>query len=70
MAARKNLRKFRIDHDLNQSEFCEKIGYDRKVLYFVENDIKEGSAKFWEAVRTTFGLNDKEIRELKKIAEN
>lgn len=67
---RKNLRKFRIDHDLNQTEFCKRIGYDRKMLYFVENNLKEGSAKFWDKVKTAFNLNDKEIRELKKVAEN
>lgn len=66
---RKNLRKFRIDHDLNQTDFCKRIGYDRKTLYFVENNKKEGSVKFWEAVKNTFDLNEKEIRELKKVAE-
>lgn len=51
---RKNLKLFRVEHDLNQSEMAEKIGCTRASYSAIENGKREGRKTFWNKLQAAF----------------
>lgn len=62
---RKQLKVFRVLHDMSQCQIAEKLGYGRAYYGHVEGGLQRGSAEFWQRMQTVFGLSDAEVEELK-----
>lgn len=63
---RKNLKIFRVTHNLSQGEIAEKIGHCRATYAAIEAGNREGRQAFWQALQTAFDIPDAEMWALKK----
>lgn len=53
---RKNLKIFRIEHDLTQSDIAQRIGCSRDAYSAIESGSRDPSYNFMENLQTAFGV--------------
>lgn len=56
MKKRKDLKLFRIDKELSQEQFAEKLGYSRGQYARFENGAQDVTLRFLEALTKAFGI--------------
>lgn len=67
---RVNLKKFRVELDLTQSEMAEAVGGITKQGYgSIENGRTHGSPEFWEALQKAFNIPDSDMYNLMILKE-
>lgn len=64
---RKNLKIFRVRHDLTQSDIANRIDYDRQGYSAVENGKRNPSIDFFMNLQNAFDIPDEEMWELTKL---
>ena len=55
---RKNLKIFRIEHDLTQDEISKKVGCTRATYSAIENGKRDGRRTFWKDLQAAFDISD------------
>lgn len=63
---RKNLKLFRVAHNLTQEEIADKIGFARATYSAIEKGRRNGKQPFWESLQKTFKIPATEMWELMK----
>lgn len=58
---RKNLKVFRVQHDLTQAEIAEKIGCTRTTFSAIESGTRSGRKTFWVELQKAFNVPDAEM---------
>lgn len=58
---RKNLKIFRIRHDLTQSDMAQRVGCDRASYSAIEVGSRNPSFEFMEKLQTAFDIPDAEM---------
>lgn len=66
---RTNLKVLRVRNHLTQKEMAKKLGVSRATYSFVENNQRQGTSAFWEAVQRVFDVPDEEMYKLMKGEE-
>ena len=66
---RYTLYMFRCSHRMTQQEIADKIGVDRMTYSAIENGKRDGSMRFWNALKKAFNLEDAELMELMKVEQ-
>jgi len=54
---------------MTQQEIADKIGVDRMTYSAIENGKRDGSMRFWNALKKAFNLEDAELMELMKVEQ-
>ena len=67
---RYKLYMFRCSHRMTQQEIADKIGFDRMTYSAIENGKRNGSMRFWNALKEAFNLDTVQITELMKVDED
>ena len=58
---RKNLKIFRVQHDLTQDEISAKIGCTRATYSAIESGKREGRRAFWTDLQKAFDISNAEM---------
>ena len=57
----KELIKFRVDHDLTQTEIAEVCGVSTGTYNLIENGKRRGSKQFWQTLQKIFDLDGEQM---------
>lgn len=63
---RKNLKLFRIEHDLTQQEMAQKCNIERSSYSLIECGLRDGRLNFWFTLQNVFNVPDSEMFSLMK----
>lgn len=63
---RRNLKVFRVQHNLTQDEMANKIGCTRATYSSIECGKREGRKTFWSDLQKAFLIPDSEMWALQK----
>ena len=66
---RLNLKLLRVQNNLTQEEFAEKVGVSRGVYSNIENSKVNGTMIFWDNVQKAFEVPDEKMYSLMKDDE-
>lgn len=64
---RHELYMFRCSKRLTQQQMADRIGVDRMTYSAIENGKRDGSMRFWNALKSAFNLDDSKVLELMKV---
>lgn len=64
---RKKIQHLRVERNLSQKEFGEKLGVTSQYISLLEQGKANGSYKFWERFKTFFDIRDEEIESYKML---
>ena len=64
---RKNLKLFRVSHDLTQGQFANKVNVSRAVYSNIERGRTDANQEFWNNLQSVFSIPDAEMWKLQKI---
>lgn len=63
---RKNLKVFRVQHNLTQDEMSQKIGCTRATYSSIETGKREGRKAFWMDLKKAFNIPDADMWSLQQ----
>lgn len=63
---RKNLKLFRVEHDLTQEQMAKISGVCKATYNFIEIGKRQGSALFWKSLQENFNIPDEQMYRLMK----
>ena len=64
---RKNLKLFRVQHDLTQVQMAKILGVCKATYNFVECGKRQGTPEFWQRLQKEFNVPDERMWGLQKI---
>ena len=66
---RTNLKVFRTQQKMTQSEFAKAVGCSLSQYGMIEQGRRDGKQSFWTKLQTTFNIPDSKMWELVKLDE-
>ena len=66
---RTNLKVFRTDRKLRQTDIAYDLGVSRMTYSFIERGIRSGSAEFWQRLQRVYNVPNEEMYSLMKLDE-
>lgn len=66
---RTNLKVFRTDRKLRQTDIAYDLGVSRVTYSLIERGLRSGSAEFWQRLQRVYNVPNEEMNSLMKVDE-